>query len=130
MRIGTYGANVIGNLTVTNQIISPTTNNISNTAQASFNQANTAGANTVYLQGIENTQNTNITNLTTSLSSNVSYFQGVENTQNTNITAVNTYATSAYAQANASNSLAQSAYNKANTSVTGPQGAQIGRAHV
>jgi hypothetical protein len=48
----------------------------------------------------------------------LSYFQGIENTQNNNITAVNTYATSAYNQANATNTYATSAYNQANATNT------------
>ena len=48
----------------------------------------------------------------------VSYFQGVENTQNTNITATNTYATSGYNQANATNTYATSGYNQANATNT------------
>lgn len=43
MRIGSYGANVIGNLTVTNQIISPTTNAINSYASSAYATAN--GAN-------------------------------------------------------------------------------------
>ena len=42
MKLGTYGANVVGNLTVTNQIISPTTNAINSFAQLAFNAANSA----------------------------------------------------------------------------------------
>jgi hypothetical protein len=53
----------------------------------------------------------------------LSYFQGVENTQNTNITATNTYATSAYGQANATNTYATSAYGQANTATTLAQAA-------
>ena len=48
----------------------------------------------------------------------VSYFQGVEDTQNTNITATNTYATSGYNQANATNTYATSGYNQANATNT------------
>jgi hypothetical protein len=60
------------------------------TLGAAFNAANTAASNTVYTQG-------------------------VDTTQNTRITAVDSYASGAYAQANAANNLAQSAFNKANT---------------
>ena len=59
-------------------------------AQASFDVANSAASNTIYTQG-------------------------VDATQNTNITAVNTYATSAYSKANSANVLAQSAFDKANS---------------
>ena len=45
MRIGTYGANVIGDLTVTNQVISPTTNAINSFAQSAYNAANTNATN-------------------------------------------------------------------------------------
>jgi len=97
-------------------------------AQSGYNQANTATTNSVYLQGglntananiayilgVDLTQNTNIGSVINNLSSNVNYFQGIENTQNTNITAVNTYATSAYNQANATNTYATSAYGQAN----------------
>ena len=57
---------------------------------AAFNTANSAVATTVYLQG-------------------------VDNTQNTNITAINNYAQSGYAQANAATNSAQAAFNKANS---------------
>jgi hypothetical protein len=57
---------------------------------AAFNTANSAVATTVYLQG-------------------------VDNTQNTNITAVNNYAQSGYAQANAATNSAQAAFDKANS---------------
>ena len=58
-----YGNNIIylasslaSNLGITNINVT----NLSNFTQAAYNQANTAGANTVYLTGIETTQNTNI----------------------------------------------------------------------
>lgn len=49
------------------------------------------------------------------LDSNVSILQGVNTTQNTNITAVNQFAGSAYNTANGANGLAAGAYNLANT---------------
>lgn len=64
MRIGTYGANVIGNLTVTNQVISPTTNAINSFAQSAYNAANTNATNITIIQGVNTTQNTNITTAT------------------------------------------------------------------
>lgn len=44
----------------------------------------------------------------------LTYFQGVDNTQNTNITAVNNYSQSAYNTANGANGLAAAAYGHAN----------------
>jgi len=64
--------------------------------------ANTASANTIYIQGVDLTQNTNISNLTSWLSSNVAYITGVDLYQNTQISAVNSYAESAYNYANTS----------------------------
>lgn len=61
MRIGTYGANIIGNLTVTNQIISPTTNAINSYAASAYAAAN--GANGL-AQGAYNAANTNTTTIT------------------------------------------------------------------
>jgi hypothetical protein len=43
MKLGTYGANIIGDLTVTGNIIGSTINAINEFAQAAFNQANTGG---------------------------------------------------------------------------------------
>ena len=114
-------------------------NTVGTLGQAAFDAANTAAANTVYQQSVNNTQNTNITavntfagsaynqanaanslaqsgyNTANTAAANTVYQQGVNDSQNTNITAVNTYAASAYAQANATNNLTQSAYNAANT---------------
>jgi len=42
MKLGTYGANVVGDLTVTGNIIGPTINAINEFAQVAFNQANAA----------------------------------------------------------------------------------------
>ena len=56
--------------------------------------ANVATANTIYTQGVDATQNTNITNLNTYLQSNVIYLNAVNAGQNS-------YAQSAYAKANA-----------------------------
>lgn len=72
--------------------------------QAAFNTANNAFANSAV---------------------NTAYLQGIVNTQNTNIAAINTYSISAYstangayAQANAANNLAQAAFDTANAIIT------------
>lgn len=69
-----------------------------------YGAANTAAANTVYLSGVDITQNNKIFALET-----------VNTEQNTNITSVNTYATSAFGKANSANVLAQAAFDKANS---------------
>jgi len=71
-------------------------NNAISLAQAAFNQANTASANTIVTQGVDLTQNTNIT--TANNAAWAAFAAG--NTNATNITAVNQYAAAAYAQAN------------------------------
>ena len=117
-------------------------NTVTTLAQAGFNRANTASSNTVYTQGVDSTQNTNITatntfaagaynqaNTGTTLAqaaftaSNaaVTLIAGIDSTQNTNITATNTFAASAYAAANSAASsastLSQAALNAANAKV-------------
>jgi hypothetical protein len=62
--------------------------------QAAFDKANTASANTIYLTG-------------------------VNTTQNTSISAVDTYATGAFNKANSANVLAQAAFDAANTASAG-----------
>jgi len=52
------------------------------------------------------------------LQSNVSILQGINTTQNTNITAVNGFAAGAFNTANGANGLAAGAYNTANTNAT------------
>jgi Major tropism determinant N-terminal domain len=52
------------------------------------------------------------------LASNVSILQGINTTQNTNITSVNGFAAGAFNAANGANGLAQGAYNTANTNST------------
>jgi len=52
------------------------------------------------------------------LESNVSILQGINTTQNTNITAVNGFAAGAFNTANGANGLAAGAYNTANTNAT------------
>ena len=103
-------------------------------AQAGFDKANTVSSNTIILQGVDTTQNTNISaanNLAqgafnkanssnvlaqaafdkaNTAAANTVYAQGINTTQNTNITAINTYATSGYAQANSALTIANAAY--------------------
>jgi hypothetical protein len=98
-------------------------------ASASIDQfardtANTASSNTVYLQSVNNNQNTSISDITTystasydkansanvlaqsafdranTVSSNTVYLQTINDTQNTNITSINTYSIAAFAAAN------------------------------
>jgi hypothetical protein len=96
-----FKGNLIGSTAVVNglELYNYTTsgfakaNAVGALAQASFDAANTAAANTVYGQGINNTQNTNITS-------------------------VNTFAGSAYDKANTADVKAQAAFDKANTGVT------------
>jgi hypothetical protein len=57
-------------------------------------------------------------NLANTNSGLITIIQGVDSTQNTNIAAINTYAYSAYAQANAANNMAVGAYVVANTNST------------
>ena len=75
--------------------------------------ANTASDNITIIQGVNITQNTNITNL----SSNISLIDSINSTQNTNITNVTNLTQAAFNQANSANSLAQAAFNQANTGV-------------
>jgi len=87
-------------------------------SQQAFAAANTAGANTVYLQTINNNQNTNITNTNTlalAAYGKANAEGNINNTQNTNITAVNTFAEMASFTAN-------SAYNKANNALANTSG--------
>jgi hypothetical protein len=76
-------------------------------AQAAFNAANAASSFS-FDQYARDTAN--------SASSNTIVLQGVNLTQNTNITAVNNFASGAYNKANSADDLAQSAFNKANSS--------------
>ena len=87
-------------------------------SQQAFAAANTAGANTVYLQTINNNQNTNITNTNTlalAAYGKANAEGTINNTQNTNISAVNTFAEMASFTAN-------SAYNKANNALANASG--------
>ncbi len=102
LNAGIFKGNLIGSTAVVNgiELYSYTTNaydkanTVGTLVQASFDVANTAAANTVYQQSINNTQNTNITS-------------------------VNTYASNAYDKANSANVLAQAAFDKANTAAAG-----------
>jgi hypothetical protein len=78
-------------------------------ANAAFNKANSAN---ILAQAAFTTANT--------ATSNITIIQGVNVTQNTNITAVNTFAQSAYNAANAAGSSAfsQAAFNVANTATS------------
>lgn len=108
-------------------------------AQGAFTAANTAASNTVYLQAVNDLQNTNITSVNTfagssfnsanagvtlataayaqanNASSNTVYLNEVNTLQNTNITSVNTFAASAFNSANAGVTLATAAYSQANS---------------
>jgi hypothetical protein len=103
--------------------------------QAAFAAANTAAANIAIMQGVNTTQNTNITAVNTYAASaygaantnatNITVIQGVDATQNTNITTANNAAWAAYAAGNtnatnitAVNTYAASAYDAANTNTT------------
>jgi hypothetical protein len=77
------------------------------TAQAAYDRANTASANTIYTQGVDVTQNSNITAVN-------QFAQGAYNTAN----GANGLAAGAYDTANGANGLAQGAYNTANTNST------------
>ena len=85
-----------------------------NYSQAAFAVANSASSNTVISQGVNATQNTNITSVNTYAASGYV----LANTNATNITYVNTYAGSAYNKAN--NALANTSGTFAgNLNVTG-----------
>lgn len=87
-------------------------NNLSGgTAQDGFARsvANTAAANTIYTQGVDATQNTNITNLNSWLSSNISLIAGVNSAQNNNINTATTLAQSAFNIGTAANTTASAA---------------------
>jgi hypothetical protein len=95
-------------------------NAATNSAQAAFNKANSANvlaqaafdaansaSNFSFDQYARDTAN--------SASSNTVVLQGVNLTQNTNITAVNNFASGAYNKANSADNLAQSSFDKANS---------------
>ena len=86
-------------------------------SQAAFSAANTAASNTLYTQGVDATQNTNIT--TANNAAWAAFAAG--NTNATNITAVNTYAGSGYALSNTNStqiSIIQGVDNTQNTNIT------------
>jgi hypothetical protein len=100
-----------------------TANSATTLAQASFDKANTgtstgidsyarttANSATVLAQAAFDVANT--------ASNNITIIQGVNTTQNTNITIVTNAVTGAYTQANLANVLAQAAFDKANTGST------------
>jgi hypothetical protein len=101
-------------------------------SQQAFATANSAAANTVYLQTINNNQNTNITNTNTlalAAYGKANAEGNINNTQNTNITAVNTFAemasftaNSAGTTANSGLDLAGAAFNKANNALANASG--------
>jgi hypothetical protein len=101
-------------------------------SQQAFATANSAAANTVYLQTINNNQNTNITNTNTlalAAYGKANAEGNINNTQNTNITAVNTFAemasftaNSAGTTANSGLDLAGAAFNKANNALANTSG--------
>ena len=107
--------------------------NILSYTQAAFNAANAASSNTIVIQGVDTTQNTNITIATnaataafaqanatagglTTANARITVAEGVDLTQNTNITNTDTKA--------------QAAFDKANTSITTAGGSIIGSLNV
>ena len=99
-------------------------NNVAPQVQPAFDKANTASANTIIIQGVDLTQNTNIT--TANNAAWAAYAAG--NTNATNITLVNQFAQSAYNAANAagSSSYVQAAFDKANTALANTTGTFAG----
>jgi hypothetical protein len=100
-------------------------------AQASFNVANSASANTIYTQGVDNTQNTLINNIivssgsgsnvANSASANTIYTQGVDLAQNTTISNLTTYAQGGFGVANSASAntiYLQAVNNYQNTTIT------------
>ena len=99
-------------------------NNVAPQVQPAFDKANTASANTIIIQGVDLTQNTNIT--TANNAAWAAYAAG--NTNATDITLVNQFAQSAYNAANAagSSSYVQAAFDKANTALANTTGTFAG----
>lgn len=91
-------------------------------AQAGFNVANSAFTNTLYMEGVNNTQNT----LISSAQSNTIVLQGVTDGINTNSAIITQQATAAFNKANSANILAQAAFNYANTLSVGGGGTFLG----
>ena len=95
------------------------TNVIDAMANAAFDKANTASANTIVLQGVDATQNTRLNALetvNTNQNTSITIIQGVDLTQNTNITNAD--------------AKAQAAFNYANTAITTSGGSITGRLNV
>ena len=108
-------------------------------AQAAFGLANTHTTAITVIQGVDTTQNTNITNLTTYAQAGyglanatttyaqaafglanthttaITVIQGVDTTQNTNITNLTTYAQAGYGLANNTTTYSQAGFGVANT---------------
>ena len=82
-------------------------------AQAAFALANTDASNITTLQGVNTTQNTNITNATTLAQASYNASNGVSSYANTTF-ATSVYATAGYGQANTATTLAQASYNASN----------------
>jgi len=125
----------------TDQYVRDTANDANSMAIGAYSTANSTQANTVIIQGVNLTQNTNITsvnqyaaaayaqaNVTVSVdatqNTRIDGLEGVNAIQNTTITAINNYATSAYAAGNTNatnitsvNQYAQSAYAQANVTI-------------
>ena len=78
-------------------------------AQAAFNVANTAAGNITIIQGVDLTQNTNITAV------NILAQAAFDTANTANITGSGGFAQSAFNKANSANVLAQAAFNQANT---------------
>jgi hypothetical protein len=114
-----------------------------NYTQSAFNAANNAIANTIINQGVDLTQNTQITQVNQYAASGfaqantnstaITQLQNINTTQNTNILAVNGYAFSAYALANTNannivlvNQFAGGAYAKANAALANATGTFAG----
>ena len=89
-------------------------NGIAASANLALITANNAISNTILIQGVDNTQNTNITSAFTQANnaiSNTVLIQTVDATQNTNIN-------SAFTQANSATTIGQSAFAQANNAIS------------
>jgi len=139
--IVTGGTGISGNVVATK--IYSNSVDLLNYSQAAFDKANSVTASLSYQQGIDNTQNTNISNANTYVSgvynqsntagilqqasydksntaaSDIVVLEGVESTQNTNIANIETKVGLAYQKANDSISLAQAAFNYSNGTTAG-----------
>jgi hypothetical protein len=102
------GANTITYSTALAQSAYDKANSANSLAQSAYNAANAAGSS-AFTQAAFDRANT--------ASANTIIIQGVDLTQNTNITAVNNFAVSAYDTANGANGLAAGAYNQANVTI-------------